>query len=77
MNQASEVHAAVFDALRDKVQADRYPSSQQLDLLEQSTLERDRGALVETLLEKVRAERYPSPAMVRRLIRLADSVSGQ
>ena len=65
------LRGAVTDAVLDKVRQDRYPSLQQLDLLEQGADDRERAAVVEALLDKVRDERYPSPPLLWRLLRLA------
>jgi hypothetical protein len=74
MTEVSErlnLHDQVFSALLDKVRQDRYPSSQQLDLLEQNLSGDQRAEFVGVLVEKVRQDRYPSMAMIRRLIRLS------
>ena len=71
ISERIELHDQVFGAIFDKVRADRYPSTQQLDLLEQHLVGHERAEFVQILLDKVREDRYPSLAMVRRLIRLA------
>ncbi|MGN6606394.1 MAG: hypothetical protein ACTHMS_05205 [Jatrophihabitans sp.] len=65
------MHDAVFGALLDKVRQDRYPSTQQLDLLEQHLVGHERQEFVEVLLEKVRQDRYPSMQLVHRVLRLS------
>ena len=65
------LHDEVFRAMLDKVREDRYPSNQQLDLLEQNLVGHEREELVQILLDKVRGERFPSMEMIRRLLRLA------
>lgn len=73
MKEISErlnLHDQVFGAIFDKVREDRYPSSQQLDLLEANLVGHEREEYVQILLDKVREDHYPSMSMVRRLIRL-------
>jgi hypothetical protein len=70
VSERLELHDQVFAAVFDKLRQDRYPSSQQLDLLETYLVGHERDELVQILLDKVRQDRYPSMAMVRRLIRL-------
>lgn len=70
ISERLDLHDQVFGAIFDKVRQDRYPSSQQLDLLEQHLVGHERAEFVEILLDKVRRDRYPSMSMVRRLIRL-------
>jgi len=70
VSERIELHDQVFGAIFDKVRQDRYPSSQQLDLMEQHLVGHEREEYVQILLDKVREDRYPSMAMVRRLIRL-------
>ncbi|MDT4894098.1 MAG: hypothetical protein QOE97_3133 [Pseudonocardiales bacterium] len=74
MTERSEqmnLHEQVFGALLDKVRQDRYPSTQQLDLLEQNLSGHERAEFAAVLLEKVDRDRYPSMAMIHRLIRLS------
>ena len=68
-----DVRERVFELLLSKVEQDRYPSNQQLDLLEQYMTEDGRGQLIAVLSDKVSQDRYPSLPMVRRLLRLAAS----
>jgi hypothetical protein len=67
----TDLAEAVFGAVLDHVRQDRFPSTQQLAMLERDFGGRGRAEFVDALLEKVRAERYPSPEMLRRLIRLS------
>jgi hypothetical protein len=71
ISERLELHDQVFAAIFDKVRQDRYPSSQQLDLLEQHLVGHEREEFVRILIDKIRQDRYPSLAMVRRAIRLA------
>lgn len=70
ISERLELHDQVFAAIFDKVRQDRYPSSQQLDLLEQHLVGHEREEFVRILIDKIRQDRYPSLAMVRRAIRL-------
>jgi hypothetical protein len=71
ISERLELHDQVFAAIFDMVRQDRYPSSQQLDLLEQHLVGHEREEFVRILIDKIRQDRYPSLAMVRRAIRLA------
>ncbi len=57
--------------LLDKVRQDRYPSTTQLDLIEDSIPAPMIPDYLEVLLEKVSQDTYPSLAMLSRLRRLA------
>jgi hypothetical protein len=65
------LHHQIFDVVLEKVQRDRYPSNQQLDLLEANLTGRERRELAEALLDKIRQDRYPSMQMIQRVMRLA------
>ena len=68
-----DAHEAVIDLLLDKVREDRYPSNQQLDLLEHNATGRQRQELVDILADKVAQDRYPSLLMIRRMLRIAET----
>ena len=61
----------VLDALLDKVDEDRYPSSTMMDDIERILTPRRRQDYAEVLLSKIREDRFPSHAMIERLLRLA------
>jgi hypothetical protein len=68
-----DVAGRVFEVLLRKVEEDRYPSNQHLDLLEQRANEEQRRELVAVLADKIAQDRYPSLQMIRRMLRLAGS----
>jgi hypothetical protein len=67
-----DVAGRVFEVLLRKVEQDRYPSNQQLDLLEQRATAEQRREIVAVLADKVAQDRYPSLPMIRRMLRLAE-----
>jgi hypothetical protein len=56
--------------LLDRVRADKYPSTQHLDMLEAGARGQQRVELVNLLLEKVEADRFPSIPMLQRIARI-------
>jgi hypothetical protein len=64
------VHEEFYAYLLDRVRADKYPSTPQLDMLEAGTRGHQREELVDVLLEKVTADRFPSIPMLQRLARI-------
>lgn len=59
----------ILELILDKVRQDRYPSYQQINLLQEHlTNGEERDRLVEVLFEKVSQDRYPSMEMIRRLL---------
>lgn len=69
--RSDDVSERVFEVLLRKVEQDRYPSTQQLDLLEKHMTDRGRQELIAVLADKIANDRYPSMQMIRRLLRLA------
>jgi hypothetical protein len=69
--QRDDIADRVFELLLRKVEQDRYPSNQQLDLLEQHLTDRRRRELIAVLADKIAQDRYPSMQMIRRILRLA------
>lgn len=66
-----QVHRRAWDALLDRVNADQFPSSLMLDLLERDMHPEDRPVLVDVLVRKAYADRYPSPTLLHRASRIA------
>lgn len=58
----------LLDVLLAKVDADKYPSSTMLDLVEQLLTPDDEEAYVDVLMSKISDETYPSLSLVRRLL---------
>lgn len=61
----------LLDVLLTKVDADKYPSSTMLDLVEQLLTPDDEPAYVDVLMAKISEENYPSLSLVRRLLQRA------
>ena len=55
-----QAEEAIAQMLIDSVADDRYPSSTQMDLVEQSMTPEVASDYLEMLLDKVSGERYPS-----------------
>jgi len=74
MDERFEAQAAVANFLMDRIRTDRYPSEAHLRLVEQvipRPLVRD---YLNILLEKVLADDHPSVPMLRRIVRVAQSI---
>lgn len=65
------IHDRFYGLLLDAVEADRYPSTLMLDILERGLRGSERELLAELLLEKVSSDRFPSVPMLERIARLA------
>ena len=64
------LHDDFYALLLDTVRGDHYPSTQMLDLLEQTMLGHERVELAHILMEKISQDRYPSIMMMHRLARI-------
>lgn len=62
-----DVHMQLLETLMSKVEADTYPSTTMLDVIESLLRPDDVDDYAELLLEKIRSETYPSLDLVRRL----------
>jgi hypothetical protein len=69
-----EARAAFANLLMEKVRADRFPSTTQMDILEQVLPAQLVPEYLEILFDKVAQDRWPSPPMLRRIQRVARSV---
>jgi hypothetical protein len=69
-----EARALFANLLMDKIRSDRYPSTQQMAILEQVLPPQLIPDYVEILLEKVADDRWPSLQMLRRIQRVVRSV---
>jgi hypothetical protein len=65
------VRTRTLDLLLEQVEADTYPSSTMLDIIERLLTPEEVPEYAELLLAKVEADRYPSMSLVRRLVALA------
>ena len=70
--RGQDLHQRYYEYLLDRVRADRYPSNDMLDVLEQHIInEEERAELVDVLMDKIEADRYPSLPMLQRIVRIA------
>jgi hypothetical protein len=65
-----DLHARYYGYLLDRVRADKYPSTDMINLIEQGMNDEERAELIDVLLEKMEGERYPSMPMLRRMARI-------
>lgn len=66
-----DVHAELLSLMLEKVEADQYPSSTMLDIIERLITDETAPAYAEVLMSKIRDENYPSMSLVRRVLDLA------
>ena len=74
MNEREQAETAVANLLIQRIRQDRYPSTTEMQLLEQilpRPLVRD---YLNVLLEKVVSEKHPSIPMLQRIIRVVQSM---
>lgn len=69
-DQGADLHAMFIEAVLGRIQAERFPSSEVLDLLQSCMAEGDREKIARVLLDKLSDTRYPSPALLRRIAQL-------
>jgi hypothetical protein len=65
------VRTEVLETLLTKVEADTYPSTTMLDIIESLIGPDEIDDYAEILLGKIRAENYPSLDLIRRLVTLS------
>jgi hypothetical protein len=70
MNDKQEAQVVLARLLMDKIRTDKYPSSTQMDLLEQMIPRALALEYFDVLLEKVAADQWPSVSLLGRLSRL-------
>jgi hypothetical protein len=66
MNDKQEAQVVLARLLMDKIRTDKYPSSTQMDLLEQMIPRRLALEYFDVLLEKVAADQFPSVSLMTR-----------
>jgi hypothetical protein len=71
---ALETRAYFVRMLLEKVRDDPYPSTTQMDIIEQALLPEWIPEYLNVLLEKVSEDRYPSIPMLNRIGRLVEEV---
>lgn len=64
------VRTRMLDLLFEKVEADTYPSSTMLDLIESLITSEEVEKYAEILLAKIESENYPSLSLVQRVVTL-------
>lgn len=65
--QRYDARRELLRALLDKVQADPYPSTTMLDIIESLLEPREVQWYAEELLDRIRSDRFPSIDMIRRV----------
>jgi hypothetical protein len=70
MNDRQEAQVALARFLLDKIRTDKYPSSTQMDLLEQMIPRPLASEYFDVLLEKVAVDQWPSNSLLARMSRL-------
>lgn len=70
MNDKQEAQVALARLLIDKIRTDKYPSSTQMNLLEQMIPRALASEYFDVLLEKVAMDQWPSVALLARMSRL-------
>jgi hypothetical protein len=70
MNDKQQAQVALARLLMNKIRTDNYPSSTQMDLLEQMIPRALASEYFEVLFEKVAVDQWPSVSLMARLSRL-------
>jgi hypothetical protein len=70
MNDLQEAQVALARLLMDKIRSDKYPSSTQMDILEQMIPSALALEYFDVLLEKVAMDQWPSSSLLARMSRL-------
>lgn len=74
MNDRLEAQMALANLLLGKIHRDKYPSSTQMDLLEQIIPRQLYRDYLNVLMEKVLVDNWPSNSLIRRLIKVVESI---
>jgi hypothetical protein len=74
MNDRLEAQIAVANLLLQKIRQDKYPSSTQMDLLEQVIPRQLFRDYLNVLMEKVLIDNWPSNSLIRRLIKVVEAI---
>ena len=70
MNDRQKAQVVLARLLLDKIRTDKYPSTTQMDLLEQMIPRALAPEYFDVLLEKVAVDQWPSNSLVARMSRL-------
>jgi hypothetical protein len=73
-NDLQECQVALARLLMDKIRTDTYPSSTQMNLLEQMIPRALASEYFDVLLEKVAADQWPSVSMLARMSRIVTAM---
>jgi len=68
--EIEQTRSALLDLLLSKVKDDTFPSSTQLDLIEQMLTPEELPAYAGVLMEKIAGDTYPSMSMIKRIVSL-------
>lgn len=74
MNDLQEAQVALARLLMDKIRSDKYPSSTQMDILEQMIPRALASEYFDVLLEKVAMDQWPSNSLLKRMSRLTGAM---
>ena len=74
VSDSEEAETVVANFLLERIRRDHYPSVTQMQLLEQVIPPQLTREYFNVLLAKVQADEYPSIPMIRRIIRIAESL---
>ena len=74
MDDRAECQVLLARLLMDKIRTDKYPSTTQMDLLEQMIPRVVVTEYFDVLLEKVAADQWPSNSLLRRMSALTESM---
>jgi hypothetical protein len=74
VNERLEAQTALANLLLQKIRQDKYPSSTQMDLLEQVIPRQLVRDYMNVLMEKVLIDNWPSNSLIRRLIRVVQAI---
>ena len=70
MNDRQEAQVLLARLLLDKIRTDKYPSSTQMNMLEEMIPRGLASEYFDVLLEKVSADQWPSVSLLARMSRL-------
>jgi hypothetical protein len=74
MNDLQEAQVGLARLLMDKIRSDKYPSSTQMDILEQMIPRALASEYFDVLLEKVALDQWPSNSLLARMSRLTGAM---
>jgi hypothetical protein len=74
MNDLQEAQVALARLLMSKIRSDKYPSSTQMDILEQMIPRALASEYFDVLLEKVALDQWPSNSLLARMSRLTGAM---